>query len=240
MKTVKIIDSGEFYSTYEGFIDKYFTEYKKYWNYGTCPEDETRAFNLIGIANHEDDKDKKLALIQDPLTRKVYIYGCEGLKIDGISEKLPERYIINKDATILFWEDGSKTIVKRCEDDEYNKRLGFLTAYFQKHSGLSKNKANKYLANLVDDEAENEEYLKNILKDFKGNLVDYIEGLKKKAELGEHYKHLYSEIKKQKDDAIKFIHKELDRFDCEGSMSISMRISYFEEELLRMLGETDE
>lgn len=71
-------------------------------------------------------------------------------------------------------------------------------------------------------------------------LLEYIEDLQKKAELGEHYKHLYSEVKKQKDDGINFIHKELDRFDCKGSMSISMRISYFEEELLRMLGETDE
>ena len=67
-----------------------------------------------------------------------------------------------------------------------------------------------------------------------------IKDLQKKAELGDHYKHLYSEVKKQKDDCIKYIHKELDRFDCEGSMSISMRISYFEEELLRMLGEIDD
>ena len=48
------------------------------------------------------------------------------------------------------------------------------------------------------------------------------------------------QLKKQKDDVVDFIHKELDRFDCEGSMSISMRISYFEEDLLRMLGEIDD
>ena len=47
------------------------------------------------------------------------------------------------------------------------------------------------------------------------------------------------QLKKQKDDAVKFIHKELDRFDCKGSMSISMRISYFKEDLLRMLGEIE-
>ena len=71
-------------------------------------------------------------------------------------------------------------------------------------------------------------------------LLSYIEQLEKKVELGDHYKNLYSEVKKQKDDAVEFIHKELDRFDCEGSMSISMRISYFEEDLLRMLGEIDD
>ena len=70
-------------------------------------------------------------------------------------EKLPKRYIINKGATILFWDEDEeeKTIVKRSKDDKFNKRLGFLTAYFQYHSGLSKTQANKYLDNL---EVENE------------------------------------------------------------------------------------
>ena len=34
---------------------------------------------------------------------------------------------------------------------------------------------------------------------------DEIENLQKKAELGEHYKHLYSEVKKQKDDVVEYI-----------------------------------
>lgn len=66
--------------------------------------------------------------------------------------ELPQRYIINKGATILFWKDGTKTIVKKSKDDTYDKRLGFLTAYFQKHCGMSKNKANKYLDNLMEEE----------------------------------------------------------------------------------------
>lgn len=63
---------------------------------------------------------------------------------------LPNRYIINEGATILFWRDGTKTIVKRSKEDEYNKILGFLWAYFQKTSGLSKSKANDYLKGIVD------------------------------------------------------------------------------------------
>lgn len=46
---------------------------------------------------------------------------------------LPKKYIINKNACILFWENGEKTIVKRCEEDEFNPRLAFLTAFFQKY-----------------------------------------------------------------------------------------------------------
>ena len=76
-----------------------------------------------------------------------------GLFTGGSSKKkMPKRYIINKDATILFWDENEKTIVKRAKDDEFNKRLGFLTAYFQYHSGLSKTKANKFLDELeVED-----------------------------------------------------------------------------------------
>lgn len=95
------------------------------------------------------------------------------------SNDLPDRYIINKGATILFWEDGTKTIVKRSKDDEYNKRLGFLTAYFQKHSGLTKNQANKYLAELVD---ENDLEIKKLIETNGGvgNLLgDVAEGVSK-------------------------------------------------------------
>ncbi len=81
-------------------------------------------------------------------------------------KKLPERYIINKGATILFWdkEGKNKTIVKRSKDDEFNKRLGFLTAYFQYHSGLSKTKANKFL-DLLEVEKEKQETKKSTILD---------------------------------------------------------------------------
>lgn len=68
-----------------------------------------------------------------------------------INKGIPKKYTINTESTTLIWEDGTKTIVKRAKDDKYDKRLGFLIAYFQKHSGLSKNKANAYLKSLVDD-----------------------------------------------------------------------------------------
>lgn len=77
---------------------------------------------------------------------------CDKIYITNISDQLPERYIINKGATILFWKDGTKTVVKLAKGDEYNKVLGFLWAYFQKRSGLSKTKANEYIRNLVEEE----------------------------------------------------------------------------------------
>jgi len=72
--------------------------------------------------------------------------------VDINKNQLPQKYIINKNVTVLIWEDGTKTIVRKTLEDEYDKRLGFLIAYFQKHCGLSKNKANQYLASLIDED----------------------------------------------------------------------------------------
>ena len=71
-----------------------------------------------------------------------------------ITIPLPEHYIINENACILFWKNGEKTVVKKCADDEFNPRLAFLTAFFQHYIDMSKNKANKYLANLQVEEKE--------------------------------------------------------------------------------------
>ena len=53
--------------------------------------------------------------------------------IDSKDKKLPKRYIINKGATILFWDkDGNeKTIVKRSKDDKFNKRFNYFTSIFK-------------------------------------------------------------------------------------------------------------
>lgn len=73
---------------------------------------------------------------------------------------MPTKYIINDNATILYFEDGSKTVVKKCEDDEFNARLGFLTAFFQHYCGMTKNKANKYLANLSKEKKKDKKLAK--------------------------------------------------------------------------------
>ena len=94
----------------------------------------------------EDPKLTRISYLEDKmksLKEELYIEKSKNNKID-----LPERYIINENATILFWKNGEKTIVKRATDDEFNPRLAFLTAFFQRYCGMSKNKANKYLANL--------------------------------------------------------------------------------------------
>lgn len=103
--------------------------------------------DVVGIVQNIDGSTIIKAVI-DP--RRGYAFRGNKKHLLRKIEKLPKKYIINKGATILFWNNGDKTVVKRTQDDEYNKVLGFLWAYFQYTSGLSKTQANEYLKGLVD------------------------------------------------------------------------------------------
>ena len=61
------------------------------------------------------------------------------------------RIVTNKDTMVVFWSDGTKTLVKKGEGEKDNKELAFLYAYFQKHSGLSKTKSNKVVRELINN-----------------------------------------------------------------------------------------
>ena len=68
----------------------------------------------------------------------IYLKTCgvwEPINLKNIELK---KYIINENATILFWSDGSKTISKRHKEDKFDKELGFLFAYFYKKYNGSK------------------------------------------------------------------------------------------------------
>ena len=60
-----------------------------------------------------------------------------------------DRIVTNKDTMIVFWDDGTKTLVKKGQGEKDNKELAFLYAYFQKHSGLSKTMSNKIVRELI-------------------------------------------------------------------------------------------
>lgn len=101
----------------------------------------------MSIKFRHDAADKLASLVPDA-TRIHHHFQVASLEIKYNTDPIPERYIINENATVLFWKDGTKTVVKRMKGDKHNARLAFLTAYFQKHSGMSKTKSNKYLDNL--------------------------------------------------------------------------------------------
>lgn len=68
-----------------------------------------------------------------------------------INYNLPARYTGNENATILFWDDDTKTVVKKNKEDAYDIAKGFLWAYFLKTSGMSRTQANKYIEKVVND-----------------------------------------------------------------------------------------
>lgn len=74
-----------------------------------------------------------------------FVWGLEIAKKDVEVE----RYIINENATILFWSDNTKTISKRDKEDKFDKELGYLFAYFYKKCDYS-NQARKRILDCID------------------------------------------------------------------------------------------
>ena len=131
--------------------------------------------DLIGVDFDASDNIIKLYVKNDIAMDNIR---CSLFFKKNNTDNLPKKYIINNNATILLWKDGTKTIVKRTKEDEYNKTLSFLWAYFQKTSGLSKTKANKYIKGLLD---ENELKTLKFLKDetFPQKMANFADELSK-------------------------------------------------------------
>lgn len=74
-------------------------------------------------------------------------------KIGGIEPK-PKKVIFNDPATIIYWNDGTKTVVK-CHDEKFDPEKGFAMAVTKKMFG---NKGNyysvirKYLKEMDDEQ----------------------------------------------------------------------------------------
>ena len=66
--------------------------------------------------------------------------------------EMPIRWIRNGPATILFWKDGSKTIVKCNKEDEFDAQKGFLMACFERWTGMSKHQIGKLMEKVNDNE----------------------------------------------------------------------------------------
>lgn len=69
----------------------------------------------------------------------------------GVSAPTVKRVIFSDPATIIFWEDGSKTVVKCQEGDTYNPETGFALAYLKKLLG-NDNTFNKEINKYVGPE----------------------------------------------------------------------------------------
>jgi predicted transcriptional regulator len=95
-----------------------------------------------------------------------------------------------------------------------------------------------------------EEIINQVCDCFKINITlneleKIIDDLQKKAELGEHYKYLYSEVKKQKDDVVEYIKTAIEdgdyfEADIDSDIQPASHDKYVNSvDILRMLGEID-
>ena len=57
------------------------------------------------------------------------------------------RAVFNPPATVVLWEDGTKTVVKCDKDDEYNAMTGVALCYMKKALGNTSRELNKALNN---------------------------------------------------------------------------------------------
>ena len=62
-----------------------------------------------------------------------------------------ERVIFHKPATIVFWEDGEKTVVKTSPSDVFDKEKAILWAYVLKNSSSAKTQVQKEIAQLCKE-----------------------------------------------------------------------------------------
>lgn len=101
-------------------------------------EDITLDSNVIELYYHDNYKGYINSLYGMFVTDHINLFD------NNKSVTLPDRYIVNKDAAILFY-GNNKTIVRRSRGDKVDPIKAFLWAYFLRNTGMSRTKANKYL-----------------------------------------------------------------------------------------------
>ena len=113
---------------------------------------------MLGLSNEALNRSREVKHIKSRISHswEDYVKGNSfaGVMFGGVSikEKIVKhkKVIFNEPATIVIWEDGTRTVVKTCEGDTFDKTTGFLQAYFQKLSGMSKTQSSKFLRELVE------------------------------------------------------------------------------------------
>lgn len=89
---------------------------------------------------HDILANKEINVVSSSELKGFLRYGIDRLtptKTIHIRQRLPEikQVIYNKPATIIFWDDGTKTVVKCQKGDKYNKEKGFAMAVAKKALG---------------------------------------------------------------------------------------------------------
>ena len=69
-----------------------------------------------------------------------------------------EKIIFNDPATVVLWADGTRTVVKACKEDNFNKEVGLKTALLQRIFGKD---IDKEINKIVDEDNKREKENQN-------------------------------------------------------------------------------
>ena len=75
----------------------------------------------------------------------------ENMSNGDVGKESKMQVIFNAPATIVIWKDKTKTVVKTSKDDTFNPEVGFLRAFFEKQSGMTKTKVRKFIESITAD-----------------------------------------------------------------------------------------
>lgn len=98
-----------------------------------------------------------------------------------IKEKpVPTKVIFNPPATIVFWSDGDKIVVKCREEDTFDKRTGLAMSYMRKFAADEYSKViNTFIGKKTCDDQCHANSCKTCRYLFVPTALDFLEGIKK-------------------------------------------------------------
>ena len=110
---------------------------KNYNNYDT---------DVLDYLDYLDELSAMVGNFSDPEEERDY----PAFTMPGI-----DRVVFNPPATVILWSDKTKTVVKCCEKDEYNREVGFKTALLTKI--FTKQTLKELVRDYVTEDAQEEE-----------------------------------------------------------------------------------
>lgn len=88
---------------------------------------------------------------------------------DTVSESIGiKKVIFNDPATIVFWNDGTKTVVKCKEGDLFTYEMGIYAATLKKIFGATYGQYKKDVNHIIDEEITSEMEIMEIMENIKG------------------------------------------------------------------------
>ena len=152
------------FSTISSFNDDTITAWMSKWQDNSCRVASVDCCAAVPYTITTDNINDILARIEklekekeeEPVPMKLTTCSDDFLTIDHV--------IFSGPATIVFWTDGDKTIVKCTEDDEYSYEVGIAMATLKKIFGSSYSTYRHDVRKAIDKEIERQIKKKEVTK----------------------------------------------------------------------------